>query len=211
MALTTGYFGKRGSLRLYSGTLDGTGGHYYFEVAFEGADLTFQGGRSRPDELPVLDRGLATSFGHFLQGTDVPIVTPVQVTFTAQLDSLTNRDNLWNALCNPGRNIPWVVNGVTWSNVNGTTAFQNGFGSFVSTFSPYDPLHDRVNMATLWRSDATGTSDTGFNLAEIWFAPQNIRVVEALDSVKLNIQGSQYGPISAISAFPAGTSVNPTG
>lgn len=211
MALTTGYFAKRGELRLYSGTNDGANGKYYFTVAFEQADLTFPGGRGRPDELPVLDRGVYTSFSHMLQGPDVPIINPVQVTFQAQIDSLVNRDNLWNALCNPSRNIPWQVNGVTWSNVNGTTVLQNGFGSTVSTVAPYDPLHDRINMATLYRTDNTGTSDTGWNMTEIWFSPQNIRIVEALDSLKFSITGMQYGPISAISAFPAGTSVNPTG
>ena len=211
MALTTGYFGKRGELRLYSGSADGAGGFYYFTVAFEQADLTFPGGRPRPDELPVLDRGVYTSFAHNLQGPDTPIIQPVQVTFTAQIESLVNRDNLFNALCNPLRNTPWTVNGVTWSNVNGTTRLQNGFGSFVSTVAPYDPLQDRVNMATLWRVDATGTSDTGFNLKEIYFRPDNIKITEAPDSIKMAITGLQFGPISAISLFDPGTSVNPTG
>jgi hypothetical protein len=101
------------------------------------------------------------------------------------------------------------VNGITWSNVNGTTIQQNGFGSYVSTLAPYDPLQDRINMSTLWRSDATGTSDMGFNLKEIYFRPDNIRIVESLDSIKFAITGFQYGPISSISAFPAGTTVNP--
>src|SRR5262245_23801738 len=171
MALTRAYFGKRGELRLYSGATDGLGGFYYFSVAFEQGDLTFPAGRPRPDELPVLDRGVYTSFTHMLQGPDVPIIQPVQVTFTAQIESLVNRDNLMNALCNPLNISPWTVNGVTWTHVNGTTRLQNGFGSYVSTVAPYDPLQLRVNMATLWRSDDTGTSDTGFNLKEIYFRP----------------------------------------
>jgi hypothetical protein len=206
---TIGYFGKRGELRLYSGTGDGAGGFYYFTVAFEQGDLTFPGGRPRPDELPVLDRGVYTSYAHMLQGPDVPIISPTQVTFGAQIDSLVNRDNLFNALCNPTRNNPWLVNGVVWTNVNGTTILQNGFGSFVSTVSPYDPLQDRINMATLWYTDTTGTSNTGFNLKEIYFRPDNIRIVEALDSLKFQVTGLQFGPISSISAFDPGTSINP--
>lgn len=209
MALTIGYFGKRGELRLYSGASDGSGGFYYFSVAFEQGDLTFPGGRPRPDELPVLDRGVYTSFAHMLQGPDVPIISPTQVTFTAQIDSLVNRDNLFDALCNPTRKSPWTVNGIVWSNVNGTTRLQNGFGSFVSTVAPYDPLQDRINLATLWRTDASQTSDTGFNLREIYFRPDNVRIVEALDSLKFACTGWQYGPISQVSVFDPGTSCNP--
>ena len=211
MALTTGFYGKRGELRIYSGADDGLGGKYYFTVAFEQADLAFTGGRPRPDELPVLDRGVYTSFAHMLQGPDVPIIQPTQVTFTAQIESLVNRDNLFNALCNPLRLVPWMVNGITWTNVNATTRLQNGFGSFVSTVAPYDPLQDRVNLLTLWRTDTTGTSDTGFAMREIYFRPDNIRVQEALDSLKFAITGLQYGPISTISTFDAGTTCNPTG
>lgn len=207
---TTGFYGKRGELRLYSGSSDNQGGFYYFTVAFEQADLTFGGGRPRPEELPVLDRGVYTSFAHMLQGPDVPIISPTQVTFTAQIDSLVNRENLFNALCNPQRLVPWTVNGVTWTNVNGTTILQNGFGSFVSTVSPYDPLQDRINVATLWRTDATATSDTGFNLRECYCRPDNLRVTEALDSLKFAVTLMQYGPVSSISAFDIGTSVNPT-
>ena len=211
MALTKAYFGKRGELRLYSGASDGSGGFYYFTVAFEQGDLAFPGGRPRPDEIPVLDRGLYTSFAHMLQGPDTPIIQPVQVTFTAQIESLVNRDDLYDALCNPTRKSPWTVNGITWSNVNATTKLQNGFGSYVSTVAPYDPLHDRVNMATLWRSDETGTSDTGFNLKEIYFRPDNIRITEALDSLKFAVTGWQYGPISQVSVFDPGTACNKTG
>jgi hypothetical protein len=211
MALTIGYYGKRGELRLYSGASDGAGGTYYFTVAFEQADLVFPGGRPRPDELPVLDRGVYTSFAHMLQGPDAPIIQPTQVTWTAQIDSLVNRDNLYNALCNPGRISPWTVNGVTWSNVNGTTILRNGFGSFVSTVAPYDPLQDRIHMVTLWRSDTTGTSDTGWALRECYVRPDNIRVTEAIDSLRLGVTAWCYGPTSAISTFDLGTSVNPQG
>ncbi len=209
MALTTGYYGKRGELRIYSGSDDGSGGKYYFTVAFEQGDLTFGGGRPRPDEIPVMDRGVYTSFAHMLQGPDTPIIQATQVTFTAQIESLVNRDNLFNALCNPQRLSPWTVNGVTWSNVNATTILRNGFGSFVSTVAPYDPLQDRVNLLTLWRTDATATSDTGFALREVYFRPDNIRIVEALDSLKMAVTGLHYGPISQISTFDPGTSVNP--
>lgn len=208
MPNTIGYFGKRGELRLYSGSSNGLGGQYYFQVAFEQGDLTFPGGRARPDELPVLDRGLYTSFAHMLQGPDVPIIQPVQVTFTAQIESTVNRLNLYRALCNPGRDNPWTVGGVTWSNVNGTTYLLNGFGSVVSTVTPYDPTQDRINLATLWTVDNTGTSDTGFNIREVYVRPDNIRVQEALDSLKFAITGWCYGPISSVSAFDPGTDVS---
>jgi hypothetical protein len=210
MPLTTGYFGKRGELRIYSGTLDGVGGNYYFQVAFEQGDLTFPAGRSRPDELPVLDRGLYTSYAHYLQGPDTPIINPLQVTFTAQIETAINKVALLQAMVSPlsPTGSAWTVNGFAWSNVNGTSVQVNGFGSAVSTAPPYDPTHQRINLAALWRADTTGTSDTGFNLREVYFRPDNVKVTESLESLKMSVTGWIYGPVSQVSNFDAGTDIS---
>ena len=209
MPNTIGYFGKRGEIRLVSGQSDGIGGRYYFEVAFEGMDLTFPAGRPRPDELPVMDRGTYTSYSHFLQGPDTPVMTPVQVTFSCQLESTVNRTELRRALCNPENENPWVVNGTTWTDTNGTSVQYNGFGSAISTAPPYDPLQRRINLETLWSTDAGATSALGYRLSEVYFRGDQVRVQEAADSLRLNITGWCYGQISTITAFGAGTNVSP--
>ena len=203
------YFGKFGVLRLFSGTNDGVGGKYYFQVAFEQLDFSVVAGRPRPDEIPVLDRGVLNTYTHHIQGPDVAIMAPQNVTFTAMLDNTVNRTSLRNALGNPDRNSPWTVNGITWSNVNGTTSLINGAGSSVSTPLPYDTQQDRIHVLALWQGDPanTGTADIGIAARETWFQPGQIRLTEAADSVKLAATGWIYGPISSITAFDQGTTV----
>lgn len=203
------YFGKFGKLFIYSGTNDGTGGKYYFQVAFEQLDFSVVGGRPRPDEIPVLDRGVLDTHTHHIQGPDAPIMSPQNVTFTAMIDNTVNRASLRQALGNPDRTVPWTVNGITWSNVNGTTSLINGAGSSVSTPLPYDTQQDRINLLALWQGDPnnTGTADMGIACRETWFQPTQIRITEAADSVKLAATGWIYGPISAISAMDPGTNV----
>lgn len=208
MPNTTGYFGKRGELRIYSGTLDGVGGKYYFKVIFEQMDLTFPAGRPRPDDLPVLDRGLLTSYGHFLQGPDTPLMNPVQVTFSCQIESTINRTELRRALSNLENESPWTVGSTTWTDVNGTSIQYNGFGSAISTPPPYDPLQKRVNLETLWKVDETATSDIGFRLNEVYFRPDEVRIAEAADALRFQVTGRMFGPVSQITAFAAGTNVN---
>jgi|ERR1041385_2596519 hypothetical protein len=208
MANTTGYYGKRGELRLVSGQPDGIGGKYFYKVAFEGMDLAAVIGRPRPDELPVLDRGLYTSFAHFLQGPDTPLMTPVQITFSCQIESTVNRTELRKALSNPENDSPWVVGGITWTDTNGTSVQYNGFGSAISTAQPYDPLQRRINLETLWSTDPAATSATGFRFTETYFRPDQVRIQEAPDSLRLQVTGWCYGGISAITAFGAGTDVS---
>ena len=211
MPSITAYFGKYGEIRVYSGSDDGSGGKYYFQVAFAGMDFQTVLGRPRPDEIPVMDRGILNGYAHHIQGPDVPIIQPQQLTWTCMIDNTINRRNLRRCLSNPDRESPWQVGGVTWSNVNGTTMQINGAGSLVSTPMPYDTQHDRVNISVLWKGDpldATETDNMGFNLNEVWFQPGQTRIVEAPDSVKLNVTGWIYGAISAMSAFNQGTDIS---
>lgn len=207
------YFGKRGSLRLYSGASDGLGGRYYFEVPFVNMDFNTTAGRPRPDEIPVMDRGILNSYSHHIQGPDVPIIQPVQLTFTCLIDNTVNRFELRNAMGNLDRNPTWTVNGTTWSNVNGTTLQLNGFGAAVSTPLPYDTEHDRINISMLWYGDphiASGTDDSGLRLNETWFQPGQVRIAESPTAVTMNATGWIYGAICSISAHAAGTNVAPT-
>lgn len=205
------YFGKRGEMRLYSGTDDGFGGKQYFQVAFEQMDFSGTAGRARPDEIPVLDRGNYNSFTHHIQGPDTPIIAPVQLRFTAMVDNTINAFDLLNAMGNTYRNSAWTVNGNTWSNVNGTTTLLNGAGSVVSTALPYDVEQDRVHLCLLFRGDpqnASGVDDYGFNYREVYFQPGQVGITEAADRVTVNATGWCYGPISQMSAFDAGTDIS---
>ena len=205
------YFGKRGEMRLYSSSDDGSGGKRYYQVAFEQMDFAGTAGRPRPDEIPVLDRGNYNSFTHHIQGPDTPIIAPVQLRFTAMIDNTINRFNLLRAMGNVYRESPWQVNGFTFSNVNGTTTLLNGAGSTVSTALPFDTQQDRVHLCIVFRGDpqqVSGVDDYGWNFREVYFQPGQIGITEAADRITINGAGWCYGPISHMSAFDAGTDIS---
>ena len=203
------YYGKRGELRIYSGEPDGLGGVFYFRVAFAQMDFNAPLGRPRPDQLPVTDRGGVNRQAHYIQGPDDIILQPLNITFTANLDTEVNQQDLVRALSNPHRVNPWTVGGVSWANTNGTSFLYNGCGSAVSVPLPDDPLHDRVDLAVLWRQDCdVGAQDAGFVYREVWFAPQQITVRETATAVQIAATGWWYGAISQVEAFPAGTAVS---
>lgn len=201
-----------GELRIYSNSNDGLGGKYYFQVAFVGMDLSVAGGRPRPDEIPVMDRGVLNGNAHHIQGPDVPIINPVNLTFTCMIDNTYNRLQLRRAMGNLDNESPWTCGGQTFTNTNGTTVQYNGLGSSVSTPLPYDPQQNRMDVAVLWQGDpaagGAALDDYGMNIREVWFTPGQQRITEAPEAVRMNITGFCYGPISHISAFDAGTDVS---
>lgn len=201
------YWGKRGHLRLYSGTADGGGGTFCFEVAFAQMDFNGPMQRPHPDEIPVVDRGLMDGHHHYIQGSDEIIMQGIAITFTANLDSEINRQNLVNAMSNPHRINPWDVGGVTWTNVNGTTQIFNGYGSLVSVAVPFSPIHDRVHVEVLWEGD-TEPEDAGFRYSEVFFPPNQQNVRESDTNVQIQANGMCYGGISFISTFSPGTVVS---
>lgn len=203
------YFGKRGQMNLVYQS-DGAGGSYFFTIPFELMDMAAVAGRPRPDEIPVMDRGNLNAYAHHIQGPDTPIIQPVPLTFSCMIDNMFNRTNLLVALCNAPRITPWQVNGITLSNLNGTTQVYNGAGSLVSTPLPYDTQQDRIAVEVLFRGDphaTPGSDDYGHRFNEVWFQPGAIRLVEAPDSYKFNVTGSIYGPISQITALSPGTNL----
>ena len=204
------YFGKRGQMNLLYQS-DGIAGNYYYPIIYEGMDAAAAGGRPRPDEIPVLDRGNLNAYAHHIQGPDVPIIQPQSLTFSCMIDNTYNRTNLVHALCNVENISPWTINGTTVSNVNGTTTVFNGAGSSVSTPVPYDVMQERIHVEVLFLGDPNlsplNTDDYGHKFNEVWFQPGGIRIAEAGDSYKFNLTGSIYGPISQITAFGAGTAL----
>lgn len=204
------YYGKKGELRIYSGS-NASGVNFFFRVAFAQMDLNAPMGRPRPDQLPITDRGVVNQYAHYIQGSDDIIMQPVNVTFTANLDTEVNRNDLIKAMSNPLRASPWTVGSSTWVNTNGTTQIYNGCGSLVSTPLPDDPLHDRVNLAIIWRELCSfGTVDTGFIWKETWFQPNQINIRETETAVQIAATGFCYGPVSQIASFPAGTFISGT-
>ena len=207
--MTQRYFGKRGELRIYSGvTSAGSAGDlFYFKVGFVNMNFAAPNGRPRPEEIPVMDRGLIDTNAHHVQGLDDAIMAPQNVTFTADLDDTVNRDDLERALSNPERVSPWTVGGASFANTNGTSQIRNGFGSLVSTPSPFDSEHDRVDLEVIWTGGSPGSNDSGKRYAEVWFSPEQVNITESENNVQLAMTGFWYGSVSTISAFSPGSAV----
>lgn len=207
--MTQRYFGKRGELRIYSGetSVNCAGSLAFFKVGFVNMNFTAPEGRPRPEEIPVLDRGLIDANAHHVQGLDDVIMAPQNITFTADLDDTVNRDDLRAALSNPDRNSPWTVGGVSFAANNGTSQLRNGFGSLVSTPSPFDSEHERVTLEVIWTGGTPGSNDTGRKYSEVWFSPDQVQLTESENNVQLAATGFWYGPVSHISAFSPGTEV----
>lgn len=188
------YWGKRGHLRIY----DGSG--FAFEIAFAQMDFNGPMQRPHPDEIPAIDRGLMDGHHHYIQTSDDVIMQGLGITFTANIDSLINRENLFRSLSNPHRVTPWTVGGQAWTNVNGTTMIFNGYGSLVSVGLPFSPIHDRVHVEVLWDGD-TDPEDMGMRYSEVFFPPNQQTIRESDTNVQLQANGMCYGAISQISAF----------
>jgi len=66
-----------------------------------------------------------------------------------------------------------------------------------------DPVKKCVNVQTIW-DDLAGVK-MGRLAEEVYFNPVNQNLVEAMDGLTINMQGEIYGPVTALTAFVAGT------
>jgi hypothetical protein len=192
------YIGKKGTFRLY----DGTGTPFYLEFVYDQMDFNGVMGRARPEEILVLDRGTLNSNVHYVQGTDEPILEPVDISISCRLDDTTMRQRLRDAL-NIDSAATWDVDGDTWVTTKGTTTLLSSTGSSVTTPTFADTAIGKrcVNVEILWDE---GSSDIGVKYAEVYFPAAEQKIAEAADSLTVSLSGKVYGAITEITSFTAG-------
>ena len=164
----------------------------YYEVVFEQMNLTAPEGHNRPEEIIRMNRGRLDSNAHYIQGLDDPIVEPMQITFSAWLDSVFNKTALPKALSCENAGIP------TWSKVGistkGDTTLPAGLtGNLIPLPLFTDPTKKAVCIQAKW-DDVTGSSVMR-EYNEVHIPSGGVRITEAPDAVTLELTGGIYGSI----------------
>jgi len=165
----------------------------YFDLVFDGGDLSAPEGRGRPEEKPVLHRGRLTSNYHYIMGTDEPITEPQEVSFTVKLDNAINKTALIEALTcgNPGSS-GWSSTGVSTKT---DTSLVSGDGTAVSTPAFLDSSKKTVCVQIVWSRDGV---KIGREYNEVWFDPTQLSLSESEDGVEISATGLIYGSIRTI-------------
>lgn len=164
----------------------------YFEVAFAAMDLSAPMGRSKTEEMLVLDRMRAGSRMHYIQGPDGRIYEPLPLSFSCMLDDTYNKDDIIEALnCgNPGSTY-WTGTGVT---AKATT--RNDGSNDNPAFA--DASKKAVNVQMLFAGDATSQ---GWAYYECFFEEAQQQISESEDGVSLACNGGIFGLIERIHGF----------
>ena len=189
---------KDGELRIHSGSTN----RYYIEVLFTNADLNFPIGRPTVEEVLNLDRGNYDSNASYSEGSDMVVLEPLPITVSAKLDDQTQSSYLRDWLSGVT-----VINSKTLTSTKASSSVSIN-QTTVTTKAFADGGKIAYDMEVLYDATASGTTNKGWTLNEVYFPPDQQTVAEGEDNVTLNMNGVIYGDISSVSKFP--TSVNIT-
>ena len=166
------FTGKDGTVRIY----ERSGG--YLEVHFLNMDFSGPIGRSRADEILVMDNGKINQYAHYITGTDQIVFDSLPVSFSCLLEDVSGLsydvsskevDLIYQALiCRyPVKNLPgWTWEEYGWT-TKGTTSNKSGIMNpefmipdsniervmNVTSNNPFDPF------ISVRFSDLTGSPD----------------------------------------------------
>jgi hypothetical protein len=164
----------------------------YFEVAFAGMDFSGPLGRSKTEEILVLNRGSSDINAHYIEGSDDKIFEPLDVSFSCLLDDTVNKDDIFVVLsCGNPDSSRWSATGVT---SKATT--KNDGTNFNPTFK--DTTKKTVNIQMIFEGS---TKNIGYAFYEVFYPEENQTISEAEDGVTLTTVGGCYGVIEKIHGF----------
>jgi len=196
------YYGKNGELRLY----DGTGTPNYVVVLFSNMDINVPEGSGRPEEIPRMNRGQLDDNLSYIQGLDDPILEPTTLTMSFMLDSGV-KDLIHEFIgirFAAGQQATWEAGSVptALTTTKGTSTGRKAglSGNLVTLPTFTDPVKVCVDVEVLWSIFGGGQAD-GRKITEVYFPPGDQSVVEAADSVTINLSGQVYGNVTAITSF----------
>jgi hypothetical protein len=165
----------------------------YRNVAFSKMDFSGPIGRPKTDEILVLDRGTHGANSHYIEGDDMKIYEPLDISFSFILDDAVNKTYIFTALqcgnVNDGAN--WTTTGTT---AKGTT--KNDGSNLNPAF--VDTTKKAVNIQILFDGS---TYDEGWAYYECFFPDSEQSLSESDDDVSLSCKGACYGVIERIHAF----------
>jgi hypothetical protein len=179
---------KDGELRIYSGN------NYYIKVLFTDANLSAPIARAKTNETLLMTRNEMDSNAHYVQSDDMPIMTPLRITFSCKIEDAGYSASLESLL--RGNN---TVDGIALTSTQGTTQNVSGYSN--PTFS--DTTKKCFNIEAKW----DGVIDYGHKWSEVYFPREQQTINESTDALTMNIIGDCYGTITKIINFTSGTAI----
>lgn len=198
---------KDGEIRIYEHGRGGLGGAarpnsgvtHYFEILFIDANLSGPIARAQTEERLVLNRGVLDSNAHYVESDDTARLEPLALTFSCRSADTKNMQMLLN-----------ILSGVTEViGVGGTTYpihTRKGKGSAIYGLSTSLPQFSGTTgsiykIAYKVEVLYSGTSDWGLRWDEVYFPPAEQTIVEAEDSLTINLNAQVFGGVTTITSF----------
>lgn len=211
--------GRDGELRFLDKSQAGAGASGTprgLRVTFESMDLSITP-PSRPPELSREDRERLTADAHYVVGSEMNLLDPSDVSFSAVLstgetDAILQMVGMQWAGEEGTSKSTWQVKGTPSGGFVSTKARGlsgdglyiggriDGKGSAIQLPDFADQKKVAVDIEVTWVTRA-GASAYGLRLKEVHFPPEAQRVGEAADQVTISLTGRMYGEYQRITAF----------
>ena len=187
---------KDGQMRLLSGA-SATGTTQYLELLFTDASFNAPIMRKKTEERLIMDRGLIDSNAHYVQSNDDPRMESLPLTVSCKINDTTSGVSYLDEWFRAGAGTE--VNGHPIATTKGKT-MNNG-----STANPsfVDTTKRAYHVECIW----DGSTDLGFEWAEVYFPSGEQTLAESEDGITLNLSGQIFGTIKRIASFTSGASV----
>jgi hypothetical protein len=169
------------------------------ELEFDNGDFSGPIATPMTEEILVLNRGLADSHMHYIEGPDDAMMAPVDITFTALIEDTTITTDLLDWLKAMTDALATTVSGQTLVSTE-TDTQRDGANN--------NPAFRDANKSTCnVEYFLDGAVDIVWHYNEVWFPPDQQSISEAEDGVTVSLTGRCYGTIVRDTAFTAGTDV----
>lgn len=176
-------------------------GGLFIETKFDQIDFTTVEGRPRPEEILVLDRANLTADACYVEGEDDVIDEPQELSWSLRLYfplTAGGATKIREAIkCGDPEETTWTGTGVT---TKGDTA-NNGVDANPQFADGLTAEKKTVAVQIIWDDFTVPPIKIGRELNEVWFDLAENSIVEAVDSVMVNLTGQCFGTIEEIAAF----------
>lgn len=217
--------GRDGELRLLDNSQASAGASatpFGIRISFSQMDasLPFP---ARPEELSREDRERLTSDAHYVVGSEMNLMDPIDVSFSFLMSSLETDAVLqfigvqWSGEEGTSKST-WSVKGTPTAGLVSTKSRAltggglyiggriDGKGSAIRLPDFADPKKVAVDMEVAW-TERDGSRRYGLRLKEVYFPPDAQNFGESADQVVLNLTGRMYGEYQRFTAFSRATDV----
>ena len=188
---------KSGKIRLYDGTPTTP---FFLELDFDIGNFSGPLGVPKTEEQLILDRGNATADAHYIEGSDMRIMEPFPITFSAFVVEKTQCGYLldWLEAMADGGGTP-EVNSNTLVTTKGTT-LRDGTNAAPA-------FADTTKMTSNVEYMLDGVADIVWHYNEIHFELSEQSISEAEDGVTVALNGMCYGTVVRDAAWSTGATV----